>query len=243
MLDKVHQGDCLEVMKAIPAGSVDMVLCDLPYGVTRNAWDSVIALESLWAEYRRVVKPSGAIVLFCQGMFTANLMASNATEWRYNLVWQKDRVAGFLNANKMPLRDHEDIAVFYREMPTYNPQKWEGKPQHARGGGSHGGNNYGKFERQADPGGNTEKHPRSVLYFPKPHPAVHPTEKPVELCEYLIRTYTNQGETVLDNCVGSGTTAVAALQTMRHYIAIEREPKYAEMARRRLASTTLPLFG
>ena len=213
------KGDCLELMKDIPDGSIDMILCDLPYGVTRNRWDSVLPLEKIWDAYKRVVKNDGAICLFADGMFMALLMTSEPKMWRYNLVWDKVLPSGFLNANKMPLRQTEEICVFYRKPPTYNPHKTKGAMNHGKGSVKNTRNNdYGKYnivdnkETLGD-----MKHPTSLVSISKPHPsvAVHPTEKPVALCEWLVKTYTNPGETVLDNCMGSGSTGVACLNTNR----------------------------
>ena len=238
--------DCLEGMKQIPDGSVDAIICDLPYGVLNSeseggGWDSLIPFEPLWEQYLRVSRPSAAIVLFCQGMFTAQLLMSQPKLWRYNLVWKKgDRVSGFLNANKMPLRNHEDIAVFYREMPTYNPQMRKGFPNHTRGhvGGKLKNGCYGKF----DPFGvkeviTDEKFPLSVIDIDREHDVnkqFHPTQKPVDLLRYLVRTYSNDGDTILDNCMGSGTTAVACIKEKRHFIGFELNKDYYDKACQRI---------
>ena len=218
-------GDCLELMKEIPDGSIDMVLCDLPYGRTRNKWDVVIPFDQLWKQYRRIVKLNGAIVLFADGMFMAELMVSNPSMWRYNLVWDKVLTGGFLNANKMPLRQHEELCVFYKKPPTYNPQKTKGTKSHSKGSKQdYANNNYGSYNivDNADLHGDL-KFPTSILRYQKPHPskALHPTEKPVSLCENIIKTYTNPGETVLDNCMGSGTTGVACVNTGRLFVGME----------------------
>ena len=238
-LNKIICGDCLEVMGELPDKSVDMILCDLPYGVTaRNKWDCVILFEKLWEQYDRIIKNNGAIVLFANGMFTADLMKSNEKLWRYNLIWEKTTPTGFLNAKKMPLRIHEDICVFYKKPPTYNPQKTFGhqrkvsKAEHKRNCinttdyGEHGLTTYDS----------TERYPTSILKFKtdKQKSSLHPTQKPVALFEYLIKTYTNEGETVLDNCAGSCTTAIACLNTDRDYICIEKEPKYCDIGRERV---------
>ena len=198
-------GDCLELMKSIPDKSVDMVLCDLPYGVLNREseggkWDNIIPFEPLWAEYKRVTRSNSAIVLFCQGMFTAKLIMSNPKMWRYNLVWDKVLKNGFLNANRMPLRQHEDIAVFYGQLPTYNPQMVKCEPHkrnHSKGNGKHREVNrcYGNYV-ETPTIISDEKFPTSIISFPKQHitgKSYHPTEKPVALLEYLIRTYTNRG--------------------------------------------------
>ena len=238
----LYQGDCLEVMKIIPSKSIDMILCDLPYEVTRNKWDIIIPFEPLWEQYNRVIKDNGAIVLFGQGMFTAKLMLSQEKIWRYNLIWEKDRPSGFLNAKRMPLRNHEDILVFYKKTPTYNPQFWNGNPLHGMGTkykeGKLANNNYGKFKSYKNPSakreGDTKKYPRSILKFKRPHPPIFPTQKPVDLCEWLIKTYTNEGEIVLDNCMGSGSTGVACLNVGRKFIGIELDEKIFDIANKRL---------
>ena len=243
MQNEIIYGDCLQVLSQVPASSVDCVVCDLPYGHTRNPWDSTLPLAELWAQYNRICKQNAAVVLFGQGMFTCQLMYSNPKDWRYNLVWVKDRVSGFLNAKRMPLRCHEDICVFYRNLPVYNPQFFEGMPLHGMGTkyreGKLANSNYGKFKSHCNPSaaraGSTEKYPRSVLFFKRPHPPVHPTQKPVELYEWLIRTYTNEGALVLDNCCGSGTCAVACRRSNRQYLCIESESKYYELSKIRAA--------
>lgn len=243
----VYRGDCLAVMQEeIADGSIDMILCDLPYGVTRNKWDEVIPFDDLWKQYKRIIKPNGAILLFADGMFMARLMVSNPAMWRYNLVWKKgERVSGFLNANKMPLRNHEEICVFYKALPTYNPQFTEGIPLHGKGNAyltkANTNNNYGSFQNLPDARkGTTQKYPKSVLDYDKPHPAIFPTQKPVELCKYLIRTYTNENEIVLDNCCGSGTTLLAARNTNRKYIGIELNDNNYHLTMSRLWQTARP---
>lgn len=251
---KLHNGDCLELMNTIPDGSVDFILDDLPYAVTNAAseagqWDNLIPFEPMWEQFWRVLKPNGAVVLFAQGMFTAQLMMSQPKCWRYNLIWDKCRASGFLNANRMPLRYHEDICVFYRELPTYNPQMEDlngRKPNHFQGNGEHKNTNrcYGAVNRWKTAhiaGVQGKKFPGSILKFPRPHcTGNHPTEKSVDLCRWLIRTYTNEGETVLDATAGSGTTAVAAILENRNVIAIEKEKKYFDVMCRRVekAKTT-----
>lgn len=224
----LYNGDCLEVMKGIKSKSVDMILCDLPYGVTQHKSDIVIPFDALWTQYKRIIKPNGAILLFGQGLFYIDLVNSNRKMYRYDFVWDKQLKSGFLNAKRMPLRQHEQIAVFYNKLPTYNPQFVEGKPLHSKGHAyktkEHKNQNYGQFDVTDDSrAGSTQKYPSSILSFSKPHPSVakHRTEKPVELLENLILTYTNPGETVLDNCMGSGSTGIACLNTNRKFIGIE----------------------
>lgn len=239
---EIYNMDCLIGMGMIPDGSVDMILCDLPYGVTKNKWDAVIPFDKLWKEYKRIIKKNGAIVLFAEGMFMANLMVSNSAMWRYNLVWDKVLTSGFLNANRMPLRQHEQLCVFYSKTPPYNPQKKIGKKSHSKGSKKKcRNNNYGEyaFVDNSDAHGEL-KYPTSIMKCQKTHPskALHPTEKPIELCAELIRTYTNPRELVLDNCMGAGSTGVAAMQTGRRFIGFETDPKYFEIAKQRIESTT-----
>ena len=245
-LNKVYKADCLELMRQIKDKSVDMILCDLPYGVLNKGnplskWDSVIPFERLWKCYKRIIKEKGIIVLFGQGMFTANLMLSNKKLWRYNLIWKKsNRISGFLNSNRMPLRNHEDILIFYKKLPTYNPQMSKGQKSHTRGHGKNLKNScYGNHDFIKGKEYTTEKFPISVLNFDRDHPPIHPTQKPVALCEYLIKTYTNEGDLVLDNCGGSGTTAVACKRTNRNFILIEKEQGYVDITNKRLEQNTL----
>jgi DNA modification methylase len=231
-------------MQRIPDKSVDMILCDLPYGVLnknrgKNKWDTVISFEDLWKAYERITKDNAAIILFGSGMFTANLMKSNEKLWRYNLIWKKaDRTSGFLNANRMPMRNHEDIVVFYKNQPTYNPQYTYGhKPSHKKGKAgvlNETNNCYGDFEVYETRDYGDRKFPKSVLDFDREHPPIHPTQKPVALCEWLVKTYTNEGETVLDNCIGSGTTAMACINTNRNFIGFELDTTYWGTANKRI---------
>ena len=245
-INQIYNADCLEKMKDIPDGSVDAIITDLPYEVLHKnnphaQWDRLIPFEPLWEQYERIIKDNGAIVLFAQGMFTAQLMMSNPKLWRYNLIWDKCRVTGFLNANRMPMRCHEDICVFYKSLPTYNPQMEDlngREPNHPQGHGKHVEKNscYGKVGR-TNPTYEDKKHPRSIIRIKAVHcneGQSHPTQKPVELLRYLIRTYTNEGETVLDSCCGSGTTAIAAIREKRNFICIEKDPHYYEVAKRRI---------
>ena len=231
----IYNEDCLEGMKRIPDGSVDMILCDLPYGVTKNKWDTVIPFYELWEQYKRIIKENGAIVLFAEGMFMANLMMSNPRMWRYNLIWDKVLTSGFLNANRMPLRQHEQLCVFYKKQPTYNPQKRKGVKSHSKGANKKcANNNYGEysFVDNCDAHGDL-KFPTSILRHSKPHPSKsrHATEKPVSLCMELILTYTNEGETVLDNCMGRGSTGIAAVRCGRNFIGFEIVPEHYDIAK------------
>lgn len=245
MID-LRQGDCLELMKDIPDKSIDMILCDLPYGVTQNKKDIALPFDKLWKQYKRIIKDNGAILLFAQGTFYIDLVNSNRKLFRYDLVWNKKLTSGFLNAKRMPLRQHEQIMVFYKKMPTYNPQFTKGKPLHGKGQNYKTSeivnNNYGEFKQLEDVRkGCTDKYPTSILNFIKTHPskAIHPTEKPIELLEYLIKTYTNENETVLDNCMGSGSTGVACLNTNRNFIGIELDEKYFNIAKERIEKISL----
>jgi site-specific DNA-methyltransferase (adenine-specific) len=241
---RLLHGDCLDLMGGIQDKSIDMILCDLPYGVLNRSnpsakWDCVIDFDRLWEQYKRITKPNAAIVLFAQGMFTAQLMMSNPKWWRYNLVWDKCRTTGFLNANRMPLRSHEDIIVFYNEMPLYNPQMIKCEPyqrSHSRGNGKHKITQrcYGDF-KEADFVMSDYKFPKSIVAIPKGHALqYHPTEKPVALLEYLIRTDTNEGDLVLDNTAGSMSTAIAAIGTNRKCICIEKDDNYFAIGQKRV---------
>lgn len=235
--------DCLEGMKAIPDGSVDMVLCDLPYGTTRNKWDSVIPFEALWAEYDRICKSNAAIVLFSQPPFDKILAASNLDAFRYEWIWEKDNSTGFLNANKMPLKKTENILVFYKTLPTYNPQKVPGKPYKCKRGSGSSSWRYDETQGGHITENEGDRYPTNLLKFNRDQDKVHPTQKPVALCEYLIKTYTNPGEVVLDNCMGSGTTAVACIRTDRNYIGFELDERYHAIAMQRIADAVDELMG
>ena len=224
-------GDCLELMKDIPDKSIDMILCDLPYGTTKNKWDSVIPLEELWTQYNRIIKDDGAIALFSQMPFTASLVNSNIKMFRYEWIWEKDNGTGFLNANKMPLKIHENIEIFYKKTPVYNPQMRTGfKPYKTFSGRKT--TNYGDFDR-VETKSSGERYPIDIIKFKKDS-GLHPTQKPVALLEYLIKTYTNEGATVLDNCMGSGSTGVACVNTNRNFIGIEIDETYFDIAKERI---------
>lgn len=233
---ELWQGDCLELMKNIPDKSIDMILCDLPYGTTQNKWDSVLPFENLWKQYNRIIKDNGAMVFTGQGLFSAKLILSNEKMYRYSLIWEKTKAGGFLNSRRMPLQAHEDILVFYKKLPTYNPQMEEGKPYVKKAVTNGDGKNYGKFDRVGQVNiNNGERFPRSVIKISNDnHKSVHPTQKPVALCEWLIKTYSNEGEVILDNTMGSGSTGVAAMNTHRKFIGIELEPQYFEIAEKRI---------
>lgn len=230
---KLLHGDCLELMKDIPDKSIDMILCDLPYGTTACRWDEVIPFEPLWEQYERIIKDNGAIVLFGSQPFTTKLIASNLKNYKYQWYWKKNKPSNHLNAKRQPLRNIEDICVFYKRQPTYNPQMV--KRDVAITGTDYGTQTtYG-----ATKGGYTKtythKYPVNLLEFDR-DTQLHPTQKPVALLEYLIKTYTNEGETVLDNCMGSGSTGVACINTNRNFIGIELDDKYFEIAKERIES-------
>lgn len=241
-------GDCLEQMKHIEPCSIDLILCDLPYGKTKNKWDTVIPFEELWKHYNRIIKQNSPIILFGQGTFFIDLVNSNKKMFKYDLIWNKILKSGFLNCNVMPLRSHENIGVFYNKKPTYNPQKTEGNKNHKKGYLCHTkqykNNNYGKYTVIQSDCESTLKYPTSILNFEKPHPSIclHPTQKPLELIEYLIKSYSNENDLVLDNCMGSGTTGVACKKLNRRFIGIELDEKYFNIAKSRIDETINPLF-
>lgn len=229
-----HIGDTFDVMRTLPSASVDMILCDLPYGTTQNKWDSILPLDQLWAEYWRIAKPNAAIVLTAQPPFDKLLGASCLPHLKYEWIWQKEAGTGFLNAKRQPLKDCENVMIFYRGQCVYNPQMRTGfKPYSVKQG--HVGSNYGTVRPDNMSKSDGERYPTSLLAFPRDKSRIHPTQKPVALFEYLIRTYTNPDDTVLDNTAGSGTTAVAAEQSGRRWICIERDEEYSLKAMARLA--------
>lgn len=221
-------------MDKVPDHTVDMIFTDLPYGTTKNAWDIPIPLDQLWEQYRRVLKPGGAVLLFAQMPFGADLINSNRKWYRYEWIWRKTMPVGFLNAGRMPLRTHENILVFYEHLPTYHPQKTPGKPYTAKRSAL-ATHNYGHFDRVTTIN-DGERCPRDVLTFSNGNNAskIHPPEKPVDLLEYMIRTYTDSGDTVLDSCMGSGACGVACQQLGRNFIGIEKDTGYFEAAKKRI---------
>ena len=236
----LRQGDCLELMKEIPDGSVDMVLCDLPYGVTACKWDVVIPVEKLWEQYKRIVKSNGAIILFGSEPFSSEIRVSNRKDYRYDWIWDKRRGSNFQNAHKQPMKSHENVLVFYQRQPTYNPVYWYGNPYKVGGGerkriieGIRGNKSAAKF-RPVTTSEDGRRYPLSIIKFERDGSRIHPTQKPVALLEYLIKTYTNEGETVLDNCMGSGSTGVACVNTGRNFIGMELDPGYFEIAKKRI---------
>lgn len=246
-VNALFEADCLECMKQFPDASIDMILCDLPYGMTQNKWDSYIPLDLLWEQYERIIKPSGAILLTSQGLFTAKLILSKAELFKYKWIWMKSKPTNFLNAKKQPLRKHEDVCVFYKRQPTYNPQMVSGEPYDKGVRKDQLSGSYGDFQ-PVHVHSSGDRYPTDVIYFKTAESegeVFHPTQKPVGLGRYLIRTYSNPGDIVLDNTFGSGSFLVAALMEGRNFIGIEKNEDvalfkkgtidYIEVATRRLS--------
>jgi site-specific DNA-methyltransferase (adenine-specific) len=238
---ELHYGDCLEIMPLIPDKSIDMILCDLPYGTTQNKWDAIIPFEPLWDEYNRLIKKNGAIVLFASQPFTSALGMSNIKMLKYSLVYEKSHSTGHLNANKMPMRKHEDILVFYNRLPTYNPQKEKKQLSNIRPKKRVATTTpcYGLFNANAERTDEIDiAFPQSIIKANNSttggNRGLHPTQKPLELMEYLISTYTNEKDTILDNCMGSGTTGVACKKLNRYFIGIEKDFNYFNNAKKRI---------
>ena len=245
---KLYNNDCLESMTEIPDNHIDMVFCDLPYGTTRNFWDNIIPFDALWENYDRIVKDTGVVVLTSQQPFTSKLIMSNLSNFRYEWIWEKNKSTGHLNANKMVMKSHENVCIFYKKSPTYNPQRTTGhkpfnavkskknieRPNELR--------NYGHIEQTLEyKGGATDRHPRSIQKFPvinNDNPNKwHPTQKPENLIEYFIKTYSNENDIVLDNCMGSGSTGIACLETNRKFVGIESNDKYFNLAKKWIEDT------
>ena len=244
---KLLQGDCIEQMKTIKSGSIDAIITDPPYGTTACKWDSVIDFGLMWEQLNRIIKPNGAIVLFGSEPFSSALRMSNIKNYRYDLIWNKIRAAGFLNANRMPLKQHENISLFYKKLPTYNPQKYLDKPYDKTkyNGKDMKENVLGSYVSKSRKN-NGERFPKSILKFSQNwsrQQQIHPTQKPIALMEYLIKTYTNEKETVLDFTMGSGSTGVACVNTKRNFIGIERDDKYFEIAEQRIKENEYNLFN
>ena len=231
---KLYLGDCLEVMREIPNHSIDMVLCDLPYGTTACKWDVIIPFDELWKQYKRIIKDNGAILLFGKDIFSSKLILSNVNYYRYKWIWNKKLSGSFQNAKYQPLQIVEEICVFSKEKTNYYPIMRKGKLR-KRGGAKETNRTMNKgfikgYENYSD-----LYYPTNIIEYPRYRTdKLHPTQKPVALCEYLIKTYTNEGDTVLDNCMGSGTTGVACVNTGRKFIGIEKEEKYFEIAKKRI---------
>jgi site-specific DNA-methyltransferase (adenine-specific) len=240
---QLYNGDCLELMKKIPDKSVDMILCDLPYGTTSCKWDIIIPFEPLWEQYNRIIKDNGAIVLFASQPFSSVLVNSNINNFRYEWIWEKDKPSNFALANKQPMKYHENIMVFYKKQPIYNKQITYGhKPMNgqAKYGRTYNGSVPSLDVKERYEGGKTTRNPSSIQKFNTPKhnssdkSGLHPTQKPVALLEYLIKTYTNEGDLVLDNCMGSGSTGVACINTNRNFIGIELDKGYFDIAEKRI---------
>jgi DNA modification methylase len=235
-INQIIHGDCLEVMKELPDKSIDMILCDLPYGTTACEWDAVIPFEPLWEQYERIIKDNGAIVLFGSEPFTSLLITSNLKLFKYNWIWKKTKATGFFDCKKRPLNDYETISVFYKKQPVYNPQMIKAEKIYKRG--------YVKRKKSDCYGEEKDfvqketglRYPKRIIEFGNANTRgiIHPAQKPVALCEYLIKTYTLPGEVVLDNCIGSGTTAIACINTGRDFIGIEIEEEYVKIAKKRI---------
>lgn len=243
----LQHGDCLELMKNIPDGSIDMILCDLPYGTTKNKWDKQIDINELWKDYKRIIKFNGCIALFSQTPFNITLGASNPDMLKYELIWQKSNSTGFLNCNFAPLKTHENILIFSKAAAcyvkdktnamTYNPIMGIGKPYKSVSG-EHTNNYDHKWQKQCLTINDGTRYPTDIIKFDSDKYKLHPTQKPVALLEYLIKTYTNENETVLDNCMGSGSTGIACINTGRKFIGIEKDDKYFEIAQERIQKHT-----
>lgn len=237
-VNNIYQGDCLELMNGIPNKSIDMILCDLPYGTTACKWDTVIPFELLWKQYERVIKDDGIIALFGSQPFMTELIHSNIKMFRHEWIWNKDKSGNFMNCKFEPMKVHESIAIFGKKKGTYNPimelreekNKRNNKPR------TNTSNiiSTKEFYTEKSKGNSDYKYPTSVKYFNSVRKGLHSTQKPVELCEYLIKTYTNEGEIVLDNCMGSGTTAIACINTKRNYIGMELDENYFNIAQNRI---------
>lgn len=237
---QLYNEDCLYRMKQIKEKSIDLLLVDLPYGTTNCKWDIVLPFEELWQEYNRIVKNNGAMLFTATQPFTSLLIGSNLKNYKYNLVWEKSKATGYLNAKKQPMRAHEDICVFYRKPPTYNPIMTQGDPYY-KGSAHRPTDVYGQQKEVLVENKSGLRYPRSVQYFKTAESegkVVHPTQKPVSLMEYLIKSYSNEEDTVLDNCMGSGTTGVACIRTNRNFIGIEKDPEYFAIAKERMEDET-----
>lgn len=230
-------GDCLDLMIDIPDNSVDMICCDMPYGTTNCKWDTVIDLQEMWKHYKRITKDNAAIILFAQTPFDKILGCSNLDWLRYEIIWEKPAATGFFNAKKMPMKAHENILVFYKKLPTYNPQKTYGHQRKTAGRLDVNSEVYGKAIKKTNYD-STERYPRSIQLFKsdKQKQNLHPTQKSLDLIKWLINTYSNEGDTVLDNCMGSGTTGTACVDLKRQFMGMEIEQRFFDIAQQRISS-------
>jgi site-specific DNA-methyltransferase (adenine-specific) len=233
--NEVYLGDCMEVMRNIDDGSIDMILCDLPYGITVCKWDTPLPLELLWNEYERIIKKGAAIVLTATMPFGARLIMSNPKWFRHELIWEKDNGSNPLNANVCPMRVHENILVFCEKGTIYNPQKITGKPYY-RPGPARALKNQNEASNRTEPISNGDRYPRSVLKIKRDYGLIHSTQKPTALFEWLIKTYSHERHLILDNCSGSGTTAISCINTKRNYICIEKDEHYYNASKERIAN-------
>lgn len=228
--------DCLLGMAALKKESVDMVLCDLPYGMTQNTWDVPIEPKALWEKYKHAIKPTSAVVLFGSQPFSSQIVVSNPQDFRYSLVWEKNKFSNFLDAKRKPMKIHEDILIFYRKQPVYNPQytystpykRWNTQKAVDKQ------TNYNKHNKNVAESKDGRRLPTSILRFNRVERPQHPTQKPVDLCSWLIETYTNPGQVIMDNCMGSGTTAIACVETKRSFVGFEMDEKYYKVSKERV---------
>lgn len=234
LLNTIHNGDCLEVMKLIPDGSIDLIICDLPYETTYCSWDTIIPFEPLWEAYKRIIKPNGAMLLFANGMFTYKVMDSNPKDFKYNYIWIKNNCTNFPNAKRQPMRRHEQILVFYKKQPTYNPQGLVPVTKNRERHNEKMGDSFNCESLQKNYIQEFKNYPSDVLNFDRDKVNFHPTQKPIKLLEHLILTHSNPGDLVLDNCAGAGSTLIAAKNTNRNYVGIEKEEKYFKIIEERL---------
>lgn len=234
----IKLGDCISLMKDMPKDSIDLILSDLPYGTTRNKWDTIIPMNDMWEEFWRIAKPNTPVVLTSAQPFTTKLISSQMNHFKYELIWSKNKATGFLNAKKQPLRSHENILIFYKKPPVYNPQKTTGHKPSNQATRRNNSDNYGKAGEALYAGGNTSRYPTSVIDIPvinnDDSDKFHPTQKPVALFEWLINTYSNPNDIVLDCCFGSGTAAIACHNTGRNFVGMENDEKYFNLAKERI---------
>ena len=229
---QIIKGDAIQEMSKLSDDSIDMILCDLPYGMTANKWDSIIPLDEMWIQFKRIIKKNGCVVLTAMQPFTSRLVMSNLEWFKYEWIWKKENGTGQLHAKKQPLRNHENILVFYDKQCTYNPQMIPGKKYKKTN--SSFSKNYGSQRTYTSLDYKGQRYPHTIIAFKRDRQGIHPTQKPVNLFKYLIETYTNEGDTVLDCCIGSGTTAIACMRTDRNCVGIEKEQEYIDITKKRI---------